>query len=145
MPVVETEFLAHYTSFEVLRCLVDSKKMWATDIMYLNDELEYRYAANLIREEVQDDCPSIKHRVNEILRHLVNETNIAGDRSVYVISFSKEQDLLSQWRAYSPSEGGLSIAFSKLNLEIVACMAGLRLVKCVYCETEQRDMVRGGS
>jgi hypothetical protein len=42
--------LYHYASQKGLLEIVNSKTMWATNIYYLNDSLEYEYAAQLIQE-----------------------------------------------------------------------------------------------
>ena len=110
MSVVNPRFLAHYTSFEVLQKIVEGGEMWATDLLYMNDEAEFRYAIGLL-ESMLDSYPTVKPHAEWVLDHFFERRqSVDDDISIYSISFSEEEDLLSQWRAYCPESGGLSIA-----------------------------------
>jgi hypothetical protein len=54
----------------------------------------------------------------------------------------QHENLLSQWRAYCPSRGGVSIAFNVDALEDVAARQGFRLLRCVYDQAEQMRILR---
>ena len=51
--------------------------------------------------------------------------------NVFVVSFSEEENLLSQWRAYCPN-GGYSIAFSLTHLRAVGNLQGFYVGRCEY-------------
>ena len=143
MPVVKPKFLSHYTSFEVLQKIVECGTMWATDLFYMNDKAEFRYAIGLI-ESMLDDDSAVKPHAEEIIEIFFDQGESVGiDRSIYSISFSEEKDLLSQWRAYCPKSGGVSIAFEKTDLEVLGSAGDCRLIKCIYDENKQKAILSG--
>ena len=143
MPIVDHKFLSHYTSLEVLQKIVEGRTMWATDIFYMNDKAEFRYAIDLIKSMLDDDSPVKQHAEKVIDLFFDQGESVGIDRSIYSISFSEEEDLLSQWRAYCPKSGGVSIAFEKTDLEALGIAGGFRLIKCIYEENEQRKILSG--
>lgn len=143
MPVVNFKFLSHYTSFEVLQKIVESGKMWATDLRYMNDAAEFRYAIELI-ESILDDYPDIKPHTEKVIDIFFDKgESVGNDHSIYSISFSEKKDLLSQWRAYCPESGGVSIAFEKTDLEALGSVGGYRLIKCIYDVNKQEEILIG--
>ena len=55
-----------------------------------------------------------------------------------MFSLTAKGNLLSQWRAYTPSgEAGVSIGFSKEGLEKIAAQKGFELIECLYDKNEQ--------
>ncbi len=61
---------------------------------------------------------------------------------VYVCSFSKNANQLSQWRGYCPSGSGFSIGFDfNSSLEGIVESEGFNLVECIYDKNEQSDIV----
>lgn len=52
--------------------------------------------------------------------------------NVFVLSFSAEADLLSQWRAYSNNEVGYALGFETNRLANLGSDQGFRLAPCVY-------------
>ena len=142
MPVVDPKFLSHYTSFEVLQKIVECGTMWATDLFYMNDKAEFRYAIGRI-QSMLDDHSAVKQHAEEVIDFFFDlEESVGIDRSIYSISFSEKNDLLSQWRAYCPKSGGVSIAFEKTDLEALGSAGGCRLIECIYDEDEQEAILR---
>ncbi len=45
--------LYHYTSQKGLLGIIEKGEIWATDILYLNDAMEYKYAVNLFSEKIE--------------------------------------------------------------------------------------------
>ncbi|WP_203963760.1 DUF2971 domain-containing protein [Actinocatenispora thailandica] len=102
-----------------------------TDVEYMNDAEELEYAKEpvldlLLRKADSLASPSDSVSANgnraSILRNIVGE--VTGERyengsrfHVYATCFCAENDLLSQWRAYSGS-GGYSIAFATNGLPV---------------------------
>jgi len=60
----------------------------------------------------------------------------------FVCSFSEQGNLLSQWRSYCPSSGGLSLGFDKQYLQELASDQGGTLLPCIYSKEEQRSVLR---
>lgn len=48
------KILYHYTSLEGLMGIIESKSIWATNVLYLNDASELNYSLKLIEEEIDN-------------------------------------------------------------------------------------------
>ncbi|UGQ39385.1 DUF2971 domain-containing protein [Rhodococcus aetherivorans] len=100
-------------------------KLWATDLRFLNDAQELKFAAPILTEMLrhQADHSSLPPAVVERLRHLadvVEEGRFelawhekAKEAWPHVVCFCEDGDLLSQWRGYGDGGGGYSIGFSR--------------------------------
>ena len=104
----------HYTSLEALVAIVQTKRLRASDIRFLNDNLE---ALSLkqhpipILTKLRDVLPEIDI-ISKALRELKEEFL----ESHFVASFTEKSDDLSQWRAYCPPGVGVCIGFASNNL-----------------------------
>lgn len=140
--------LFHYTSMQGLLGIFgdrdNSKKnvkyyLWATNIFYLNDAAEFIYAINLTKEILNNlNNSNVKQKINSRLQSIEEWT-----KSIYIISFSKNGDLLSQWRGYCPSGNGYSIGFTSEQIERSRRDTGFSLVECIYEKDEQKRLIRG--
>ena len=113
---LEPELLYHYITQEGLLGILGDKdkKIWATHYRYLNDASEGQIVSKLLIEELtKRNCDEgVISQGEQILSEIASQ-------DVYVTSFSKHGNLLSQWRAYSGKSGGYSIGFSPNYLEAV--------------------------
>ena len=133
-------FLYHYTSQSGFKGIIESKKIWATNILYLNDTEEIKQAlwVTMTCLERISESPISKSEekfVYEFYKRVESITKRDSDFGVYVCSFSTEPDLLSQWRGYCPDGNGISIGFD-FNSERYAQLIGkdFSLVKCEYAD-----------
>jgi len=136
------EFLFHYTSQEAFLKIVESKALWATDILYMNDSAEFIYANTVAREVLQEYPADQQPALAAGFQDLNQGLSWVTEESVYVASFSELDDSLSQWRAYCPLSSGVSIAFDRVAVEKSARAQDFRLVQCVYDFETQKRMVR---
>lgn len=98
--------------------MIEHEQFWLTAHPYMNDEREYLEGLEILE------------------KHLNARLHDAGDKAVsftyeimsfvkqamfYSTSFSFKSDLLSQWRSYCPSDGGVSIGFDREILEASIC------------------------
>jgi len=136
------KLLFHYTSPDGLIGILKNKEIWATNAIFQNDEKEQKYAAEIAK----DACYNIKNtslREDEEAKKLVDELKKkAGSAAprIYIASFSEEENLLSQWRAYCPN-GGYSIGFPSNQLHKMAIAQKFYLSKCIYDRNEQNKIV----
>ena len=114
------EYVYHYTTIEGLKGIISDRKLWLTDIRYLNDKAELGHGYKLINE--------YQERVGG------SKLSIKDDVCIYVASFSLDNNSLSQWRAYAKS-GGVAIGFPTNMLCPKGLMPAYRLVKCQYVST----------
>jgi len=97
----------HYTSLEGLLGIIESKSIWATNVLYMNDASELNYAKKLFKEEISRFCkenPHFKKTKNfddslgafffDILEENINRLIDSEILSFYASSFSEEKDLV---------------------------------------------------
>jgi hypothetical protein len=120
-PPTETDddLIWHYTNAEGLYGIINDQAIHCTNCLFLNDSKEYMFAMELVKGSLQNYFKSSKsgrlYTLNRICHaleeaHINNKDNLAP----YLSCFSKNKDLLSQWRGYCPS-GGYSIGFVKFK------------------------------
>jgi hypothetical protein len=123
--------LFHYTSAAGLQGIVQDRKLWATDLRFLNDSSELALALELLRTEFDripmpepdgyEDGPDgptpwwdgwVRNPVERYLREWEDHFRC------YVTCFCATDDLLSQWRGYTAGQG-YSIGFDPVGLRTV--------------------------
>ena len=109
----------HYTGLKGLMGIVEHKRLWATDVRYLNDTSESTYGdarlSALLNEEMstRSDAPSVRESF------LANWRNFPKDKRLFVACFCAGDDLLSQWRGYGRL--GYSVGFDR---EVLGAIGG---------------------
>ncbi len=102
--------LYHYTSLEALVAIVNSKRVRASNIRFLNDESESlwlkQHVVSLLKEK-----SAFKPSMN-YLTQIIADIESRPLQALFVASFTEKADDLSQWRAYCPLGLGVSIGFS---------------------------------
>lgn len=118
------EIFYHYCSVETFYAICVNKKIRFSDVNMMNDYQEERWgyhifelaATELLNDEsLQKKYPSL----NREFFDKVDETIAPLQLSMHpVIScFSKDPDVLSQWRAYADNGRGFAIGFSGIALK----------------------------
>lgn len=136
--------LYHYTTHDGVKGIVETGELWATDVRFLNDELEFQYAIQLIEQGFVDrewmspfgDVPALEEIWQTALRVAARVRN-------YVVAFSELPDDLSQWRAYC-RQGGYAIGIdaARLREHLLTLDAPVWLLPCEYDESRQMAKVR---
>lgn len=146
-----TDCFYHYTDAETALKILTKKELWMTHISYLNDTQEGKDLPKFLLPRI--DNPEIHKILDYIDSHYES----------YVCSFSKNGDLLSQWRGYCPNGDGYSIGFrqprsfiSFENKEGEACFRGeaesnedaahaaiqvSEYQRCIYDEEEKESII----
>jgi hypothetical protein len=127
----------HYTGPNALLGILGDKVLRATNIAFLNDGAEYYHALRLITEALEQGAERLPKALAEGMRARIEsvEENVPA---VYVVSFSRRPDLLSQWRGYGEVESGFCIGFGIEELSRLTEGPGMLLTPCVYEEESQR-------
>jgi hypothetical protein len=135
--------LYHYTNLTAFQSIVDSGKLWATHIHYLNDTSEQQFFEQLIRSRIQARLKTASSKTRQRMR-LWKERS-SGHKAPFVVCFSQDGgNRLSQWRGYA-AQGGVSIGFKGPQLAAfckkkVAEGFGLSLKKVTYVKPEGEDV-----
>jgi hypothetical protein len=142
--------LWHYTSFNGFHGIVESKKIWATDVRFLNDKQEFLHARTIAEKVVDEIGPEQQNGLpaKEIFHSFISETFDYGALSpgkfqVFTVSFSASEDQLSQWRGYSQGSAGVSLGFDLRNFRSSALLGRLgSFAPCVYKEEKKVSLIR---
>jgi hypothetical protein len=94
----------HYTNLEGATGILSEKKLWMTNIRYLNDWMEGRYFYEPLLTMIGEEYDHFG-KLNEIHEKCLMNT--------YIASFSRIPDMLSQYKYY----GNICIAFDMLEID----------------------------
>lgn len=125
----EKEIIYHYTSSEGLKGIVESNEIWLTNTAFVNDTTECKSLQNekdlFLENEITN--PFVKENWEYLIKHPDKKHNL------YVVSFSKDDSSLAQFRAY----GNYCIGFDVKGLP----KKGFYLHKCVYSKDEIKKWI----
>jgi hypothetical protein len=141
-PKAAPDTVYHYSSLKGAEGILSTRKIWATDVRYVNDESEYKYALFLaadylaaIEEQAGND-----HERLDFARALNAGAGMHENAAAYVASFSHDSNQLSQWRAYTGGLAGASLGFDSKTL-INLTMHQAYFAECVYELSRQREII----
>ena len=132
--------LYHYTHASGFLGILERRCLFASDVWFLNDASEVRYAQMRMAERVREHLGPDQPWLQELLD--VSEAKPGWLDDVFVTSFCEEPDLLSQWRSYAA--GGFAIGFAADGLAALGDGQGApRLVPVDYGADSGRRRLRG--
>lgn len=137
-----TEVLYHYTSLKALTEIVASGCLYATDIRFFSDAAEMKHAADILRIYIAQriESQTSHSKLLSQLQEWVSE-RLTGGHMQFVVSFTANGNLLSQWLSYCPHGKGVSIGFCPEVVSQIATAQGFRVGRCVYDNGIQRSLV----
>lgn len=126
----------YYCSLETFLNIIKNKQIYLSDPLKMNDALEVLWYLNRLDDERNENeiesvfyMMKMRSNINFTFEELVDCLKFKGQRSVYISCFSKESDILSQWRSYADDGKGVSIGF---NLEELAKADNLLIREIIY-------------
>lgn len=133
------EVIYHYTSTDALLSILESRRMWATDLLYTNDPTDLTHGEGVVNRALDVAIASCTEDFTckwlDGFRHTTRMQLERNDR--YSISFCTNGDLLSQWRGYGASGGGFAMGWN-----VVSDYPGLPMrVGVTYDEALQTDVI----
>lgn len=118
---VSSSIIYHYTSAEGLLNILTTKKLWFSDIQFMNDESEITHTFKLLTDVLHTFKEKIDNSFyNEIIEYIDKRTKLPtlfadyiNRSSFFVACFSTEQDDLSLWNYYTKTDNmaGYNIGF----------------------------------
>jgi hypothetical protein len=91
------EVLYHYTSADGLLGIIQSRQIWPTNALYLNDTSELSHATKILAEELEAMPLRLKPNAGTFSMTIpVYSKDLPLDH--FISSFCEDKDLLSQWR-----------------------------------------------
>ena len=135
------KILYHYTTQAGFLGIIQSQSLWATDMRYLNDKREYLLAMELLSERVKSlAVQSAGSPPALYLEKLQERLANIWSWQFFVVSFSEDGDLLSQWRGYGQG-GGYALGFRGDDLVARLQAQGWTLASCVYDSAQQVALI----
>jgi Protein of unknown function (DUF2971) len=136
--------LYHYTSQAGAIGILTKKEIWASKIQYLNDSLEFNLPLGMVTVELARQLISTNRKSDKrAIEEMQEDVESIEQVNVCVASFSEEDDLLSQWRAYCADGVGFSIGFDAGSLQkIGGPLPEFSLAKCSYNPFEHASIVQ---
>ena len=135
--------LWHYTGFDGLEGILKGA-IWASSLPYLNDTEEFRHGITIALEVLHNELVLAAGERHGAHAGAVFDQVDAffkdrrKPRDVFVASFSRKEDDLSQWRAYGGVGPLFSIGFDPVQLERAAHKSLFELEEVKY---DQRQIV----
>jgi len=115
----EPEIIYHYTDDKGLKGILETGKLWFTDMLNLNDPSELDHgitqALNILNRETKTTS-----QITKVLRSVLTKIltgNLSISTNWLVCCFSKTNDDLGQWRAYADDGRGYAIGFETKSLK----------------------------
>ena len=145
--------LYHYCPLQTFAAIFDSGTLRLTDISKSNDSQELKYLIPVLGNALKQSflaearrAKYFKNNINELcffdtVDSWLKETFITNRRTCYVICFSQEPDLLSQWRGYAADGTGASIGIDQQELANTK-ISGMKLRQIVYDKRKQKGNAR---
>jgi hypothetical protein len=110
----------HYTNDFGLRSILDSNKLWMSDIFSMNDPSELHYGIKTFQEtftKMPIKHGHIQQNYSKFIENFYKEKIIQKILFAYSTSFSTKGNDLTQWRSYGDNGRGYCIEFSYSDIE----------------------------
>ncbi|WP_428394453.1 DUF2971 domain-containing protein [Lichenicoccus sp.] len=147
----DSHLIWHYTNFTGVKGILEKGDIWLNETTYMNDRDELRATRERAREIAVGraamlgthdkryiiDPEGTAGRVAERVRTMEAAFDRPALENVFVASFSRRDNVLSQWRAYCPA-GGAALGFDRENLCRGLEAVGIKLADCSYDELHVR-------
>jgi hypothetical protein len=107
---IDREEIYHYTSLGSGEKIFESRTLWGSDILTMNDMSEFRYSVEVLHRVVMDLWGCLPVGFSQWFDPsgllLLGQT-----WNMFAACFCSSGDLLSQWRGYADNAAGVSIGF----------------------------------
>ena len=110
-----TPALYHYTTIAGLRGILRSKVLWSSDVLKMNDPMEFAYAARIADFVLRDRWNELPVRVADYFNPL-DLVDFGRTWRAYSASFCPGKDQLGQWWRYADSGKGVALEFDPNTL-----------------------------
>jgi hypothetical protein len=144
----EDNLYYHYCSVDTFVKIMETSTIRLSNPYKMNDTQEYKWLLNFLPEVIEDYINQIEDNdLKESYRYFyikacseIFEDYYMGmeEEHPYMACFSKEGDILSQWRSYADDSRGVSIGF---NLNKIVEHPSLSYKEVNYSVQEQKELL----
>jgi hypothetical protein len=135
------EVIYHYCGLDSFEKIVNSQTIWLTNALKTNDRYEIKWITELLKS-----FPDIKSHIKVNKFKTLYEYYVKSFIRPHIACFSKEGDILSQWRGYANNGKGVSIGFDRKYFEAIAKrdqdQKEISIKKVVYLENDQKQELK---
>jgi hypothetical protein len=104
--------LYHYCNAEALRGIVENKCLWMSSVSSMNDYMEHNWLIEAARQHLRPRLRrSVLDPVDPFYQRLAERLFEQPPATHFVVGFSSDGDVLSQWRAYADDGAGFAVGF----------------------------------
>jgi len=150
-PPREGLLLAHYTTADVLKKIIESNEIWMSHPFNMNDVEEMRFGVNLGKTIFKDYCYSSeipKHKSDRMLQVFLNAEEYQNQEQIidhYVLCFTEHSPddtdgSLPMWRSYGDAGHGAAIVFDPAKFPIDSNHR-MRVRKVIYGSASDREKI----
>lgn len=107
--------LFHYTTSQGLLGIVESRAFFASHILFQNDSAELNLAVSLFKNSLLKHQRTVASG-DQSIQSLFKTIDQFSSGNIFVVSFSEEVDILSQYRGYGGSGQGFCLGFKTEHL-----------------------------
>ena len=134
----------HYTNIDTLLKIIESKELFLFNVFNMNDNQEIKWIDHLIDNELK------QNKYDEsLLKDILETYNFNSSSPAYLCCFSREGDILSQWRSYADNGYGIALGFNEVNLNVkydipvtgITSKLSTGLFDCIYDISEQKKLI----
>ena len=122
----------HYTDDSGLRGIIQSGRLWLSDVFSMNDPSELNHGFCIFLDILKANA--VSHDAQLFVKRLLsfrNRIGIEKSGNYFTCSLSKACNDLGQWRAYADNGRGYVLGFGTTQLEVAFTQAG----KAGFAET----------
>jgi Protein of unknown function (DUF2971) len=138
------DVLYHYTNPAGFCGIIESGRLRATHIAFMNDAAEYQHTIDLLAKITREHTPkSITEK--QLLDRLIMELAKSEPDNfppVFISCLSGVENSLNQWRAYGQGDGGISLGFDLPLLKKGVNKFRAYITPVIYCLDEQKTILR---
>ncbi len=114
------EHIYHYTADIGLRGILESGKLWLTDVFSLNDPSEVQHGVSIAMDLFDKQTNGKNDECQELARDFrggLQGKSLKKIAHFFVCSFSACKDDLGQWRAYADNGRGYALGFDTTSIK----------------------------
>ena len=133
--------LYHYTSLSGLEAIMQTRSLWASEIRYLNDAAEMQHTAKILQDEITGRLQRETGN-DELLTQLRDWVldRMENGHMLFVVSFTTNGNLLSQWRGYGNVGKGVSLGLDPDTIYDCADRQHFQVGRCIYDDDAQKKL-----
>ena len=130
------ELIYHYCNSIAFWSICTNRSMWLSSIFNMNDTKELIWGRDLLLDTLKNNKRLFPQEFRMLM--IFNIYSVDGDLLPLIASFSKNGDLLSQWRAYADDAKGFSIGFCK---NTISNTLPVNMKNISYNRKEQEELI----